>query len=117
MREIKFRAWDTHLKIYSKAGFGSRTFGIFAKRVNCSRYIIEQLTGQKDKNKINIYEGDLIIDHNSAYTKRYIVSFSEGCFDTINIENKDKSIHGDELFLFPDCEVIGNIHQNPELLK
>ena len=64
MREIKFRAWDTQLKLFTYSGFGSKTFAIFIKRVNCKRYIISQFTGLEDKNGKEIYEGDIFKRNN-----------------------------------------------------
>lgn len=85
--------------------------------------VIEQFTGLLDRNGKEIYEGDIVeedIDFNSKMTDgtfRYKVYWNEDelCWslDPIGPE----SIHNDLWELNSSCEVIGNIHENPELLE
>ena len=80
-----------------------------------------QFTGLKDKNGKDIYEGD-ILQHDSFYEGDYktekgigYIKFEDFTMDLYNF--KDKYIT--DLFQLDkniDCEVIGNIHDNPELL-
>lgn len=67
-----------------------------------------QLTGLTDKNDKEIYEGDIL----DSFSGKYRVSFNNGCFTII-----DDSKHF-TLFTCPknEIQVIGNIHDNPELL-
>lgn len=78
---------------------------------------VEQCTGLKDKNGKLIYEGDILnVDNtenseNHPYVGSVIRSKNEAAFKflTGNIEVALKN--GNR------CEVVGNIHENPELLE
>jgi uncharacterized phage protein (TIGR01671 family) len=133
MREIKFRAWDTLLKKYTYSGFGEKTFNIFVKRVNCSRYIIEQYTELKDKYGKEIYEGDIVkftvwwFDGNecsSELTGEIVYSEENMSFQLKGIKNKEWEAFtgyvGDSEYLTPfselnfggaDFSIIGNIRK------
>jgi uncharacterized phage protein (TIGR01671 family) len=67
---------------------------------------VGQFTGLKDKNGKRIFEGDIIKLWPSG--KCYEVKYKSGCF-CIGI---NWAISHE-----PDCEVIGNRFDNPELLK
>ena len=78
---------------------------------------IGQYAGLKDKNEVEIYEGDILqIDLDWGYGPAKIVSkvyFENGCFRA-----KALNSHEDTLLIeLPPCEVIGNIYGNPELLE
>lgn len=131
MRELKFRIWDKKQKTYhcklphnasgifylSSNGVLFSDFGnSVAPEVRQDDFIIEQYTGLKDKNGKEIYEGDILDDHSGVS----IVEFSTedvgscGCcvpefWGTGFIISKNTSPL--------NCEIIGNIHENPELLK
>ena len=120
MREIKFRIYNPRdNKIhYDITGFefdcnGNMT-GIFIDGVFFSKEEIElmQYTGLKDKNGKEIYEGDIIksyyyIDTPNGEQERY--HQKEIKFDEISCEYNINA--------FENLEVIGNIYENPELLK
>ena len=83
---------------------------------------IGQYTGLKDKNGKEIYEGDIIFD--SFYERKAKVVFLEGAFwlDYIDDFKEYETIHKRyQLLANYDnksvLEVIGNIYDNPELLK
>ena len=73
---------------------------------------IGQYTGLTDKNGKKIFEGD-IIQFCTGMKLHYIVEFGLGGFMVSRYDIRDAIIN---VYNCP-CEVIGNIHDNPELLK
>ena len=69
-------------------------------------------TGLKDKDGVEIYEGDIISD--DCETK-YLIVFKGGCFYGQYDEN-DAEGDIDISNKFSPIEVIGNIRQNPDLV-
>jgi uncharacterized phage protein (TIGR01671 family) len=117
MREIKFRCYDiTEKTMYYDIQDHNKGYLNFAYYLdNTESFIIEQYTGLKDKNGKEIYEGDII-----AYEQMRI--FESECFEVIFLEGafkrKNKNYDLRDLTVFIDkIEIIGNIHENPELIK
>lgn len=81
---------------------------------------VGQFTGLYDKNGTRIYEGDIL--KWGKDNKLYVVKFWKGMFYA-SIEECNKDIIGGfPLYVLTDddegvCEIVGNIYDNPELLK
>lgn len=109
-REIKFRAWDkTSNEMFDHAELlATRHYDLIL--TNEVDFELMQYVGLKDKNGVEIYEGDIIKTDVRAGNMKVIY------FDTyasFMLEYKG--------LLYPlnegaDIEVIGSIYQNPELL-
>lgn len=127
MREIKFRVWNTLLKKYIPddlvhiSSDGSFLFGFFSYiKVDFYKYrddifrgenIAEQFTGLRDINGREIYEGDILIDDTGEPIEYWVVKFSDGGF------MGECAGVAEPLFELANLEVVGNIHENPELLE
>lgn len=122
MREIKFRAWHKGKKIISEVlGIDILHKEIFFSNgdvdyceISDFKYIeLMQYTGLKDMREKEIYEGDIVTLHNGKYKvifnskeARFVLRDDE--FET-NIpftNNNNKRM-----------EIVGNIYENPELIK
>lgn len=138
-REIKFRAWDNVNKRmgYFDPGFHWQDeydlwclrlkFGsVPITNVPCEDNIdLMQYTGLKDKNGREVFEGDVL-------QARYVPNYSLNIFEVkwnngsaafvCYRSHQDQNIRFEQLPLCPsnsmeDLEVIGNIYENPELIK
>ena len=120
MRERKFRAWDTRDegKMISweqiKHNAHRQLFGGYFELFNRQELIPMQYTGFKDKNRVEIYEGDRIRYNREEYVIRW--DDDRGCYLYERpVWSKDQ--HGWQLTcdIAWESEVIGNIYENPEL--
>jgi uncharacterized phage protein (TIGR01671 family) len=123
-RQLKFRAWDTLAKqfVYPDRGYQGHYVltlnGQFQNLQNGSggdEYVVQQFTGEYDKNKKEIYEGDII----RSYSKEFIndnyeaeVVFIDAAFHSKINEKEYTGIWSGD-----DIEVIGNIFESKELLN
>ena len=126
MRTIKFRGVDmyTNKWIYGYLSWKEpfETSVLFINNRIVHKESVSQFTGLYDKNGNEIYEGDILynepIHKKTAKYKTPIKNFIV-CFEVCGFECK--STVGEKTALLrynTKCfEVIGNIHDNPELLK
>lgn len=77
---------------------------------------VGQYTGLTDKDGTKIFEGDIIenCDFNAEEGGYGVVEYNDGVFE-LNGNNISATFH--ENYWSSRCEVIGNIHDNLELLK
>ena len=118
MREIKFRVWNGYLtkefKAYDRCYV--KMEGAYLE-INPYRYdndyAVEQYTGLKDKNCKEIYEGDIVVNTYYDDGEMYKVLWVDDSV-AFGMESLDDM----ELYKLPleSLEVIGNIHENAELL-
>lgn len=110
----KFRAWHTPFtdnKFGQEMKYGRAGALLSFAEMSPNDYILMQSTGLKDLNGVEIFEGDILFDkhHNPQIG---VVVFYEGAFQLLANNMYYPLIQFDG-----DVEIIGNIHENPELLE
>lgn len=123
MREIKFRVWCEHHNGWEQHGIylcekGGMYHGSIRNLCNPKTHILEFYTGLKDKSGREIYEEDLL---QSQIGDKHIwrVLFEDGSFILEQIAGYKH--RGQDFCCRDDIDlyqlvVIGNIHENPDLL-
>ena len=129
MREIKFRAWLKYKKEIvdvEEIDFMNKVINYIENDYENNRQEIigtyfedielMQYTGLKDKNNKEIYEGDIVklrANHGIGVVKYYD---EWGAFVVEYIKPRPLAVLGMNYYK-EDIEVIGNIYENPELIK
>lgn len=129
-REIKFRVWDKELKEMSYTEsvewFDDGVYFRFNKHEEDLEHHLMMNSGIKDKNGIEIYEGDIIQFVGDGCKANGVVKYG---IRRVHNEFNEKNELGfyvdwssklwwrrDLIFWSRKCEVIGNIYKNPELM-
>ena len=129
MNEIKFRAWLLHeqemcsvaiLDIRDRKAFIVRKDGCEGWRI-FSEIILQQYTGEYDKNSRQMCQGDAVQYVGNAGWETFEIIFENGCFITRCITSpgtyNNDPLNSNSLDFKDHWEIIGNRYQNPELLK
>jgi len=131
-RPIKFRVWDkreTKGMSTQNMLYDAQLHHFWQDFVDYPGYELMQYTGLNDSKGKEIYEGDIVKEHHFedwgdkiGYEYIGIVVYKEYSDDilyagykTIPAKNQNTKFRGNAIQ--SDCEVIGNIFENPELLK
>ncbi len=137
VRKIKFRGKDIdtgewrygYLSFFYTAGRDKNGFILTDKAQiysqedgRCYDVLAEtvgQFTGKTDKNKKEIYEGDIVRVYSKDGTFNIVVKWSNDSmgFMACYVDGNQSPFSWFTNLLTYELEVIGNIHDNPELLK
>jgi len=132
MRNMKCRAYYKPLKKMlapdqiESINFETKVLGVYIEmdgkgyhRFRMSDFEIMWYTGLQDRNGKDIYEGDILkvpdlyeTPENTSMTYHYEVIDYGDCAFTLG----GQPIYEDHEYISDECEVIGNIYDNPELL-
>lgn len=121
MRQVKFRAWDEKDKVMEMLPRLHRKPDgtLWASNDSDSTIVpLMQFTGLLDRNGTEIYEGD-IVKSDAHHPSIYKVVFGDCHYYAITMSGPVITIDLEHFEDSTGCclEVIGNIHQTPELLK
>lgn len=106
-RTIKFRAWDS-------VDYMSNAFALQDLQDQRIKFaddcVVMQFTGLHDTNENEIYEGDILSATKDNKSYAHEVIYKDGSYRAGTVLTNDINAKFER-------EVIGNIYENPELLK
>ena len=120
----KYRCWDERVGLTEVV-----SIDFFRKKIKINHWeygnsnffpldevVLMQSTGLKDKNGVEIFEGDVVICLGPDLEETFsTVAFAEGAFC---VNHKHLGVEFEFLYFVDSAmEVIGNIYENPELLE
>lgn len=130
MREILFRGKDFSGVINHNWCFGSldttendRAIIIYSDRFGnkCRIFVdpstVGEYTGLKDKNGKRIFEGDIVTTKHNEHNNAYSIIYAEEFATFIGRDKDNFNFTTLSCLDSSQLEVIGNIHDNPELLE
>ncbi|MED3792463.1 YopX family protein [Niallia alba] len=139
MRDLKFRVWEPLNKelhyldfaLYKfTSGRNSHKFVLPPDRqslqnpytiMNLESVKVMQYTGLSDSNNVDIYEGDIVTARKSSNTGSFTgyVHYLNGCYWVNFIGHESYYTELIDLYNaeYEPIKVIGNIHENPELMN
>lgn len=119
MREIKFRAWFPKKMEMKMIDLDEQLHDVTEWSVAERDGYIMQYTGLLDKNGKEIYEGDCFSVNNPTTKTRYGVCWVvyNHSFGRYELEDNIQDGEFDFNYFARNGKIIGNIYENPELLK
>ena len=111
MSELKFRVWDNVDYMSSDFTFQHIIDSTIQFTPECK---IMQFTGLKDKNGIDIYEGDIVRPFGDQGSLAQIIFFAPSFKLATKLNNGSYNLWN---YYKDEIEIVGNIYQNPELIN